>query len=468
MKVKIDYMPTQKQKLFHECECDEVLYGGAAGGGKSTALVMDAFLRAMKTSGLRIYLFRRTYKELNDTLISAAKRLIPKSCGTYSQTAHEFKLKNGSVLCFRHLRNESDKYMYQGVEINALYIDELTHFTKSMYDYLKTRLRVHKQYNVKPVTRLSANPGGIGHAWVRERFIDCACENEVVSVQVVSDSVPEPYTYTRKFIGAKVTDNPYINREYIFELEQKPTALKKALLNGDWNTFSGQAFPEWVDNEKGYANKKHTHVIPPFIISSEYKITRAFDFGYSKPFSVLWFANKDSHTVYLCAEWYGASGADTGIKLTPQEIAQGILKREKEYFNRKDILGIADPSIWDKSRGESVASQMEDESVYFNPAQNARLSGKMQFHYRLSFNEHGYPGMYVFSTCREFIRIMPSLVLSEQNPEDVDTKCEDHAYDACRYFLMSVPAVSKKYTMVKPKFNPLDDTKPVSKSFLDI
>lgn len=468
MKVKIDYAPTAKQKLFHECTCDEVLYGGAAGGGKSTALVMDAFMRAIKTPGLSIYLFRRTYKELHDTLIATAKRLIPRSCGAYKEVNHDFKLRNGSVLKFRHLRCERDKFMYQGVEINALYIDELTHFTKGMYDYLKTRLRVHKCHNVKPVIRLSANPGGVGHAWVKERFIDCGTEGEILRENIVSHTIDESYEYTRTFIGAKVTDNPYINKEYIFELEQKPKALRSALLDGDWNTFSGQAFPEWRDEPNHYKTKKHTHVIPPFVLGSEYKITRAFDFGYSKPFSVLWFANRDVERVFLCAEWYGASGADVGLKLNPREIARGIRLREREYFNDVPISGVADPSIWDKSRGDSVATLMEREGVYFTPGQNARLAGKMQVHYRLSFDEEGYPGLYVFNTCREFLRIMPSLVLSPQNPEDVDTKCEDHAYDACRYFLMSVPAVQRK-GLAKKAYDPLDDGhRKENKTFLDI
>jgi len=457
IKQMINYEPTKLQGHFHESNADEILFGGAAGGGKSMAIIADAMKKCLKHKNIAAYVFRRTYKESEDILVPTAHLLIPKETGKYSAKDHNIEFNNGSSLRFRHCFKSNDMYKYQGAEINFLYIDELTHFTKEIYDYLKTRLRANINLHIEPKIRCTSNPGGIGHAWVKKRFIDLTEPFSFREEKVYSATLKKTKAHTIQYIPARVTDNPHISQDYIFELEKKPESMRKALLTGDWNTFAGQAFPEWADDINGYSTAQFSHVIKPFEIPNDWKLFRSFDFGYSKPFSVLWWALDFEDTIYLIHEWYGASDVDVGLRLTLSEVAEEIKKREIELFSGRSITGPADPSIWDKSRGISVADQLEKSGVYFYPGDNSRLAGKMQFHYRLDFDENGYAKFYVFNTCKEFIRTFPSLVIDKFKVEDVDTKCEDHSYDAARYFLMSVPSKLK----IKPKrrktFNPLAD-----------
>ena len=167
MRITLDYRPTEKQKLMHASAANEVLYGGAAGGGKSYAMVWDALIRCMRFPQTNAYMFRRTYKELEQTLIQTAQKIIPKSVGKYRGAQHRFELINGSAIHFCHCQNEAkDILIYQGAEIQWLYFDELTHFAQPTYEYLKSRLRAPKALGVTPVVRSGSNPGGSGHAWV--------------------------------------------------------------------------------------------------------------------------------------------------------------------------------------------------------------------------------------------------------------------------------------------------------------
>ncbi len=460
----LDYLPTKKQELFHKSTANEVLFGGAAGGGKSFAVVMDAIDTCLRYKGICVYVFRKTLRELEDTLIPVAREKIPDNIGSYKSVSHEIIFVNGSILRFRYLSCDQDKYKYQGAEINALYIDELTHFTKSQYDFLKSRLRANKSLNVKPFVRCTSNPGGVGHAFVKSYFIDVAPPYEIYTTTVKSEILDKVLTVKRQYIPALVTDNPHINDEYIFELENKPKALRDAFLLGKWDAFEGQVFSEWLNDSDHYEDRVNTHVITPFALNPEFKRYRSFDFGYSRPFSVLWWAVDTKGVAYLYKEWYGASGDNVGIKLTPSQIAIGILERDK---GDSICASFADPSIWDSSRGDSVALQMEKEGVFFLPGDNARLSGKMALHDRFKLDESGKPSLYVFSTCRQVIRTIPALCYDPFAPEDIDTNSEDHIYDAMRYFLMSNVSKTTIKKVVKSKFNPLSDNpKDRLKSFL--
>lgn len=437
-RVRLPYTPTERQLAFHRATEDEVLYGGAAGGGKSTAVVMDAFLRCWKHPGTKAYLFRRTYRELEDTLIAQALRLIPPQVRAYSASAHEMRLCNGSQLRFRHCQREDDRFLYQGAEIHWLYIDELTHFTKGIYDYLRSRLRAETRLKIHPVARLTANPGGVGHGWVKARFVDPMPPDTTLTAKV------EIGTYrgerTRRYIPARLNDNPHIAPEYVAELAEKPRALREALLYGKWDAFEGQMLDGFVNDPAHYQDRLHTHVIEPFEIPPHWRRFRSFDFGYSKPFSVGWWAVDPDGIVYRYREWYGCTGTpNEGLRITPRQIAIGIKEREKLYEGGLYVTGIADPSIWDGSRGICVAEQMLKEGVAFIPAENARLPGLMQVLERLRFDQNGVPGAYVFSTCRDTLRTLPALSRDTVNVEDVNTDGEDHIYDEWRYFLMAHP-----------------------------
>ena len=201
-------------------------------------------------------------------------------------------------------------------------------------------------------------------------------------------------------------------------------------------------------------------MINDFLIPPTWKIYRGFDFGYAKPFSVGWHAVDHDGCIYRIKEWYGCTKEpNTGIKITPQEMAQGIKEIEASDPNLKGkkVIGIADPSIWDKSRGESVAEMMEKCGVYFSPGDNTRLAGKMQYHYRLAFDKNGRPMLYIFRSCKQFIRTVPALVYDQSKVEDIDTTGEDHIYDECRYVLMEHPINPRRNMMQPiPQEDPLD------------
>ena len=170
-----------------------------------------------------------------------------------------------------------------------------------------------------------------------------------------------------------------------------------------------------------------------------WRIVRGFDFGYSRPFSVGWWAVSPDNILYRIRELYGCTGTpNQGLRWEPARIAREIRAVEQDDPNIKGrtVRGVADPSIFDQSCGESVAEMMEREGIFFDPADNARIAGKMQLHHRLAFDANGVPGLYVFHTCNHFIRTVPALVYDTANVEDVNTAMEDHIYDETRYVAM--------------------------------
>lgn len=478
--VEIPYIPSEKQRLFHASRANEVLYGGAAGGGKSVAIVLDGLMRCLQYPGTKAYMFRRTYSELEDTLITEALRWYPKAIARYNVGRHEMTLVNGSKVLFRHCASVKDMHDYAGAEIHWLYIDELTSFEHEIYTFLRTRLRARVDLGITPVVRCGSNPGNIGHGWVKEYFVDAGPYGEPVEHRIYSKATNRTKIFTTQYIPALATDNPHISDDYLYELERKPEALRRALLYGDWDAFEGQVFTEWVDLldkrteslEEAQRNADWldkgiwTHVIKPFPIPLHWPRYMSFDHGFTKPFAVQWWAIGPRGEAYLYREWYGCEPGkpNTGIELSPRQIAEGIVEREMEVegANNLSIDRIADPSIFERSRGDSVAQQMEPRDglpgVYFRKGDNARIAGKMQFHERLRFDEEGRPMLQVMTTCPDFIRTFRVLPYDPRKPEDVDTNAEDHSYDAGRYFLMARPAPVREIEMPAPRgYDPFTD-----------
>ena len=464
MNITITYVPTEKQRMFHASPANEVLYGGAAGGGKTKALVMDALFRCLRYPGTMAAVFRRTYRELEDTDIKEALASYPKQIAKYNAGRHEFALVNGSKVIFRHCENAADRFNYSGIEIQFLYFDELTSFEKEIYDFLKTRLRAAKALGVTPIVRSASNPGNIGHGWVKALFVDVGPYMTIQTQTIYSEALRRERKIRTQYIPALAMENPHITEDYLFELEQKPEALRRALLNGDWDSFEGQVFTEFRDDPAHYADQIGTHVIDPFEIPLWWPRYMSFDFGYSRPFSVGWWAVDPDGRVYRYKEWYGCKPGqpNTGLELTPRQIAEGIVAREED--ERRDNLTvqrICDPACFDRSRGDSVADQMRPETgrpgVVFRGGDHTRMPGLMQVHERLRFREDGRPMLYVFSTCRDWLRTVPALPYDPIRTEDVDSKAEDHAYDEMRYFLMDRPlAATKKNPPVYRAYNPYE------------
>lgn len=464
MKNNIIWKPQPRQAEFQARPEYEVLYGGAAGGGKSDALVAEA-LRQVHISHYKGIIFRKTYPQLRE-IIYKSKRIYPSLFpkAKYNSTEHVWTFPSGAKIYFGNMANSDSFLNYQGLSFAFIGFDELTHFTQEEYEYLISRNRADGP-GVRVYIRATANPGGIGHGWVKERFITPAAPGTPTKYETcVTDNKGKRIKLSREriFIPSSVWDNKELLKNdpnYLANLAMLPEAKRRALLYGDWNSFSGQVFTEWKNNPEN-EDRRWTHVIEPFSIPKHWRRFRSFDFGYAKPFAVQWWAIDGDGIVYLYRQLYGCTDTpNTGVKWEPAEIARKIREIEDSENAVYPILGVADPSIWDESRGSAgtVINMMEREGIYFDKGDNKRIPGKMQLHHRLAFSEDGIPMMYVFKTCKQFIRTFPNLVYDEHNPEDIDSSLEDHDYDACRYFLMQNPiAPRKNFEPLKKEWNPLD------------
>ena len=317
--------------------------------------------------------------------------------------------------------------------------------TEADFDMLDESIRGNIPSPLFKQITLTFNPWSSTH-WIKKRFFDVQDDN----------------------ILAKTTN--YLCNEWLDESDKQkfedmkarnPKRYKVAGL-GDWGIDGGQVFEEFVDDPSHYVDRRFTHVINPFEPPKEWKIYRSFDFGYAKPFSCAWSAIDYDGRIYRILELYGCvkGEADVGVKWTPDEIFKEIsrIENEHEWLKGKHIHGVADPAIWDKSHGISIAETAEKYGVYFDKGDHKRLAGLMQLHYRLSFDESGVPMMYIFSNCKALIRTLPLLVYDENRPEDVDSKQEDHAYDECRYLCMANPMKPIKVEDRTPAvYNPLED-----------
>ena len=464
--MKTIWTPQQKQAIFQSRGEYEALYGGAAGGGKSDALLTEA-LRQVHIPNYRGLILRKTYPQLSE-LIDRSRdlysRAYPKA--KYNDSKHFWLFPSGAKIYFGAMQHTKDRINYQGKRYDFIAFDELTHFTWDEYSYMFSRNRPSGS-GTRVYIRATTNPGGIGHSWVKERFITAAPPLTPVKTEM---NVAQPdgklltVTRNRIFVPSTVFDNQELLRNdpnYLANLSMLPEKERNALLYGDWDSFCGQVFSEWKNDPAHYGDRQFTHVIEPFAIPKEWKIYRGFDFGYSKPFAVEWIAVDHDGRVYVVAELYGCTeNADEGVRYTPQEIAGKIKQMENEHPNLKGkkIYGVADPAIAKAETGQSIEDMMAREGVFFNMGDHERLPGKMQYHYRLAFDSSGIPMMYVFNNCRHFIRTIPALVYDSTNVEDIDTQSEDHIYDCVRYVLMENPITPRKNILAKDMAqNPLED-----------
>lgn len=421
--------PSERQKLFLEDRHRYVAFGGARGGGKSWAVRVKAVLLAFRYPGIKIMIVRRSYPELRANHINPLRNILGE-VATYKDSTKEFTFPNGSLIMFRHCLNASDVDKYQGTETDVLFLDEATQLTEEEYDRFKACVRGVNDFPKR--VYLTCNPGGVGHSFVKRLFVDRVYrefEN------------PEDYS----FIKSLVTDNKALmesDPEYVKQLEALPPKLKQAWLFGDWNIFDGQFFEEFKDVPEHYKDRRFTHVIEPFEVPSDWKIVRSFDFGFRKPFSCDWWAIDYEGRAYLILQLYGCTDTpNDGLKWHPDKIFGEIhrIECEHRWLKGKCIDGVADPSIWDASRGEAIIESADRNFVYFSKGDNKRIPGWMQCHYRLSFDADGKPMVYFFNTCKAAIRTLPLLQFSEQVPEDLNTQQEDHFADSFRYFSMSRP-----------------------------
>ena len=421
--------PNPRQAEFLRDTHRHVAFGGARGGGKSWAVRVKAVLLALGCPGIRILIVRKTYKELMNNHVIYLQALL-HGVAQYHRTDQLFRFPGGSTIAFGYCGCEGDLDQYQGAEYDVVFLDEATQLDEAWIRKITACVRGVNRHPKR--VYYTCNPGGRGHAYIKRLFIDRSFE---------PGERPEDY----HFIQSLVTDNQALMQaqpDYIRQLEALPPRLREAWLYGRWDIFEGQFFSEFRDDPAHYRDRKFTHVIEPFQIPAGWSVYRSFDFGYAKPFSCGWWAVDYDGRLYRILELYGCSGnPDEGVRWAPEQIFRRIHEIESEHpqLRGRQIHGVADPSIWDASRGESIYETAVRCGVYFVPGDNHRIPGWMQCHYRLQFDDEGYPMLYVFSCCPAFLRTIPRLCHSELVPEDLDTRQEDHIADEWRYMAMSRP-----------------------------
>ncbi|MCM1544797.1 MAG: phage terminase large subunit [Ruminococcus sp.] len=429
MTYNIDFsLINPKQVQFMRAKAKHTGYGGARGGGKSWSIRTKAKVLALAYGGIKMLIVRRTYPELFSNHINALKSETV-NIAKYNDTNKMLTFINGSTIKFMYCANDADLEKFQGMEYDVIFLDEAGQLSEFQMKSIFACLRGVNNFPKRMYYTM--NPGGQGHGYLKRIFIDREYQD---------GENPDDYF----FIQALPSDNIALMKsqpDYIKQLEALPPKLRKAWLYGDWNIFEGMFFEEFTDDPEHYDDRQWTHVINEFNPRGM-NIYRSYDFGYNKPFSCAWWAVDNDGVIYRILELYGCGKEpNEGVKWTPLEQFKRIAEIEAQhpYLKGKRITGVADPSIWDTSRGESIADTASKCGVYFTPGDNKRIAGWMQCHYRLQFDENGYPMMYVFKNCKAFIRTIPLLLYDETDPEDLDTSLEDHVADEWRYFCMSRP-----------------------------
>ena len=434
--------PNEKQKLALEETHRYVGYGGARGGGKSWFVRWKATLLCLAFAGIKCLITRRTYRELLNNHIVPLLIML-NGIATYNKSDKAFYFPNGSSIWFGYCANDGDLGQYQGAEYDIWFADEAGQMLESWITAIDACVRGANDFPKR--TYFTLNPGGPSHGFFRRIFID---------KKYTDDEYPEDYA----FIQALVTDNVALMKmqpAYMRSLEKLPPKIKEAWLHGSWDVYEGQFFEDFFDRPDHYIDRQLTHVIEPFEIPAGWKIYRSFDWGYAKPFSCGWWAVDYDGVVYRILELYGCTKTpNEGVKWTPPQVFAEIhrIETEHRWLAGKHIIGIADPAIWDAETGESIADVAAKHQVYFDPGDHKRIPGWMQVHYRLAFDDQGFPMMYVFKNCKAFIRTMPLLQYDDHKPEDLDTSGEDHVADEVRYFLMSRP-IKPRHAIIAEKYN---------------
>tara|TARA_R110000751_G_scaffold104813_1_gene200382 strand:+ start:55 stop:1860 length:1806 start_codon:yes stop_codon:yes gene_type:complete len=418
----------------------DVLYGGAAGGGKSYAMLVDP-LRYAHRKAHRALILRRSMPELRE-LIDKSRELYPQAFpgAKFKEVEKIWNFPSGAKVEFGFLERDADVYRYQGQAYSWIGFDEITHLpTEFSWNYLASRLRTTDP-EIKTYLRCTANPGGVGSHWVKNRYI-----------------LPENFNTTftgkdglsRKFIPANLHDNPYLSTDGVYEqmLKSLPPIQRRQLLEGNWDVAEGAAFVEF-DPE--------THIIPPFEIPMVWERVKGIDYGYASESCCLWGTiDMNDNTLIIYRELYkkGLTGEELGSIITDMEIVDPF-----------SVAGVLDTAAWANTgtTGPTVGEALLRAGHKLRRADKNRIQGKIQIHEYLKIRDNGRPKLQIFNTCPNLIRELQGIPLSKVNPEDVDTHASDHAYDALRYMIMSRPrmenTLEKLRGFKRDMFKPADST----------
>ena len=409
--MEIKFEITEKQHEFISAKESEVLFGGAAGGGKSYGQMLDALIFALLYPRSKQLVLRRTFAELEKSLIRSSLAMFPREIYSFNSQAHSGVFDNGSRIDFGYCAAENDVYQYQSAEYDVIRFDELTHFTESQYLYLISRVRGVNDYPKQ--IKSSTNPGGVGHSWVKRRFIDAAPSGKSF---LGEDGM------TRIFIPASLHDNHFLtdsDPSYEKRLMALPERERRALLYGEWDIFEGQYFSEF---------SRQKHVCEPFPIPREYRRYRAIDYGLDR-LVCLWIALTPDgrHLVYreLCE-------SNLPISAAAEKILEATPEGEDIYAT------LAPPDLWHRTQetGRSKASIFAESGLRLTRTSNERETGWLALKELLRIREDGEPSLKIFSPLTELIRCLPALQIDKLRPSDCAIEPHEitHAPDALRAY----------------------------------
>lgn len=425
MRVKVDYLPNEKQCRFHVSDADEAVYGGAKGGGKSCALVMECYAYCLEYPGASAYLFRETYDDLEANLVKEWKAKVPKETYVYGESKHIATLANGSTVHFRYISNDDDAEGYQGRSIDFIGVDELTKHSEKAVQILLSCLRSPKGFPTR--FRATCNPGGKGHTWVKRRYVEGTERGRKTYTDKVSGN-------TIEYIPATVYDNTVLMKndpKYVRRLENLPENERKAFLLGDWDIFEGQYFEEY---------RYDVHTCEPFPIPKNWRIYRSMDYGLDC-FAMLWIAADDIGNVYVFREFAKgdlpiSTAAEKAVSLTEEEVYDTL----------------APPDLWNRSQetGKSKALLFAENGLELNKSNNDREAGWLAIKELLKVDENGEARLKIFRNCARLINDLPQLQYDDKRPTDCAVEPHEitHVPDALRYFAIAwtypAEAVEKK------------------------
>lgn len=408
---------TKKQQAFIDSQAFETLFGGAAGGGKSYGQLVDGLLYALKYPKSKQIIFRSTFADLEKSLIRTSMNFYPLSIANYNDSKHTWKFKNGSIIDFGYIQYEKDVYQYQSAEYDVIRFDELTHFTEFMYTYMISRCRGANPY--PKGIKSSTNPGGVGHNWVKERFIDIGAPNVIHTCKLETGE-----TTTRIFIPSLVQDNKFMltyDPDYIKRLDALPEKERKALKYGNWDIFDGQFFTEFDRN---------IHVIEPFVIPKDWYVYFVMDYGLDK-LAGYWIAVDYNNNAYVFREVYQSN-------LLVSQARDKI----KEMTNEDVYMYLAPPDLWNrhKETGKSTADIFAEGNVTLYKTNNDRIQGWLQMKEWLKpyKDEQGCTTakLKIFNTCKNLIRCLPQVQHDAKRVGDIANEPHEltHSVDAIRGF----------------------------------
>lgn len=451
--MKLDYSITKKQNDFIKSEAFETLFGGAAGGGKSHGQLIDALLYALKYPRSSQIIFRSTFADLEKSLIRKSRDIYPQSIASYNDSKHTWKFKNGSIVDFGYIQYEKDVYQYQSAEYDVIRFDELTHFTEFEYTYMISRCRGANNYPKR--IKSSTNPGGIGHTWVKKRFIDIGEPNKIHTCKLETGEES-----TRIFIPSLVTDNKFMleyDPDYVKRLDNLPEKERKALKFGDWDIFDGQFFSEF---------NRRIHVCEPFQIPKNWNRYISFDYGLDK-FAVLFIAVDSKNRAYVYNEIHKEN-------LIVSEACQML----KSYMRGKEYKAIfAPPDLWNRNRdtGRSTAEIFYENGVKLTQSSNNRVQGWLAVKEWLKIRKkrHEQTGelieesdLVILNSCLKLIEYLPQIQIDSKNPNDCANEPHEltHICDALRYFCVNRISPGKETDIIHEVFN-FEIEKPSGKDY---